>query len=165
MTAIPPRPKHLDSPKLPTIFKYMGKTQVWVYRRTGGRIGAKWRVGAGFRKPVPTLLLDHRGRKSGVEYTTPLLYIVDGADIIVVASQGGLSKHPQWYHNLCATPDTHIQIGRDRRPVRARTADPQERARLWPLLVDAYADFDHYQAWAGREIPVVILRPRPAEGR
>ncbi|WP_316574057.1 nitroreductase family deazaflavin-dependent oxidoreductase [Nocardia canadensis] len=160
MTAVPPRPKHLDSPRLPTIFKIMGKTQVWVYRRTGGRIGGKWRVGAGFRKPVPTLLLDHRGRKSGVEYTTPLLYLLDGADVIVVASQGGLPKHPQWYHNLRATPDTHVQIGRDRRPVRARTADPGERARLWPLLVDAYADFEHYQAWTDREIPVVVLEPR-----
>jgi hypothetical protein len=55
------RPKQLDSPLLPKIFKYAGKAHVWVYRRTGG----KWRIGAGFRKPVPTLLLEHRGRKSG----------------------------------------------------------------------------------------------------
>ncbi|WP_433629156.1 nitroreductase family deazaflavin-dependent oxidoreductase [Nocardia sp. CA-120079] len=158
----PPRPKQLDSPVLPKIFKYTGKIQVWVYKRTGGRIGGKWRIGAGFRKPVPTLLLEHRGRKSGTIHTTPLLFITDGADTVIVASQGGLAKHPQWYHNLRATPDTHIQIGRERRAVHAVTADPQQRARLWPKLVDAYADFDTYQAWTEREIPVVILQPGTA---
>ncbi|MGW5436886.1 nitroreductase family deazaflavin-dependent oxidoreductase [Nocardia asteroides] len=162
MTATPPRPKHLDSPMLPKIFKLMSTVQVWVFRRTGGRIGGKWRVGTGFRKPVPTLLLEHRGRRSGAEYTTPLLFLADGADTVVVASQGGLSTHPQWYRNLCATPDTFVQIGRDRIPVRAVTADPAQRARLWPILVELYADFESYQAWADREIPVVILRPRVA---
>ncbi|MGW2662821.1 nitroreductase family deazaflavin-dependent oxidoreductase [Nocardia tengchongensis] len=159
MTTTPPRPPQLDSPVLPKVFKYTGRAQVWVYRRTGGRIGGKWRIGAGFRKPVPTLLLEHRGRKSGTVYTVPLLYISDGADTIVVASQGGLPKHPQWYRNLCTGPDTHIQIGRDRFPVHAVTADAQQRARLWPRLVEAYADFDTYQAWTEREIPVVILSP------
>ncbi|MFI5500716.1 nitroreductase family deazaflavin-dependent oxidoreductase [Nocardia asteroides] len=162
MTATPPRPKHLDSPMLPKIFKLMSTVQVWVFRRTGGRIGGTWRVGAGFRKPVPTLLLEHRGRRSGAEYTTPLLYLADGADTVVVASQGGLSTHPQWYRNLCAAPDTFVQIGRDRIPVRAVTAAPAQRARLWPILVELYADFESYQAWADREIPVVILHPRAA---
>ncbi|MFD8308564.1 nitroreductase/quinone reductase family protein [Streptomyces sp. NPDC059690] len=84
----------------------------------------------------------------------------DGADIVVVASQGGLPRHPQWYLNLGAHPDTHIQIRADRRPVRARTADPEERGRLWPLLLDVNADFELYQSWTEREIPVVILQPR-----
>ncbi|WP_086007892.1 nitroreductase family deazaflavin-dependent oxidoreductase [Nocardia concava] len=159
MTTIPPRPAQLDSPVLPKIFKHVGKAQVWLYRRTGGRIGGKWRIGAGFRKPVPTLLLEHRGRKTATVYTVPLLYITDGPDIVVVASQGGLPKHPQWYRNLVAHPDTHIQIGPRRFAVHAVTADPAQRARLWPLLVEAYADFETYQAWAEREIPVVILRP------
>ncbi|MFC9894522.1 nitroreductase family deazaflavin-dependent oxidoreductase [Nocardia sp. NPDC127579] len=144
---------------LPTIFKHVGRAQVWIYRRTSGRIGGKWRIGAGFRRPVPTLLLEHRGRKSGTEYTTPLLFIRDGDNTVIVASQGGLPKHPQWYHNLRAAPDAHIQIGRDRFPVHAATADAEQRARLWPLLVAAFADFDTYQAWTDREIPVVILRP------
>jgi F420H(2)-dependent quinone reductase len=64
------RPKQLDSPLLPKIFKHAGKLHVWAYRRTGGRIGGKWRIGAGFRKPVPTLLLEHRGRKSGKVFVT-----------------------------------------------------------------------------------------------
>ncbi len=118
------RPKQLDSPLLPKIFKYAGKAHVWVYRRTGGRIGGKWRIGAGFRKPVPTLLLEHRGRKSGKVFVTPLLYMFDGADVVIVASQGGRPEHPQWYRNLVANPDTFVEIGADRRAVHAVTADP-----------------------------------------
>ncbi|MDT5340290.1 MAG: hypothetical protein QOD90_5795, partial [Mycobacterium sp.] len=93
------RPDQLDSPILPVIFRHVGRAQVWIYRKTGGRIGGKWRVGAGFRKPVPTLLLDHVGRKSGTSFTVPLLYVRDGADVVGVASQGGRPEHPQWYRN------------------------------------------------------------------
>lgn len=160
MTAAPKRPEQLDSPLLPKIFRYMGRAQVWVYRKTNGRIGGKWRIGAGFRKPVPTLLLEHRGRKSGKVFTVPLLYLVDGPDLVVVASQGGLPNNPQWYRNLVVEPNTTAQVGPERRPVEAVTADPQQRSRLWPRLVELYADFDTYQSWTEREIPVVILRPR-----
>jgi F420H(2)-dependent quinone reductase len=59
-----------------------------------------------------------------------------------------------------AIPDCYIEIGRDRRAVRAEVAGPEERARLWPKLVEAYADFDTYQSWADREIPVIVLKPR-----
>ena len=154
------KPKQLYSPIVSTVMKYAGKAHVWVYRRTGGRVGANWRVDAGFKKPVPTLLLEHIGRKSGRRLVSPLVFIRDGDDVIVVASQGGRDTDPQWYRNLVANPDAYIEIGSERRPVRAVTATPEQRARLWPKLVEAYADFDTYQAWADREIPVVILQPR-----
>ncbi len=154
------RPDGLDSPLLPIIFRYVSRVQAWIYRATSGRIGGNWRIGAGFRKPVPTLLLEHRGRKSGKLFTVPLLYLLDGDDAVVVASQGGLPNHPQWYRNLVSSPDTVAQIGQERRPVRAIIADAQERERLWPRLVEMYADFSTYQSWTEREIPVVILRPR-----
>lgn len=154
------RPQQLDSPLLPVIFRYVGRAQVWVYRKTNGRIGGKWRIGAGFRKPVPTLLLEHRGRKSGKLFTVPLLYLVDERDVVVVASQGGLPNDPQWYRNLVACPDAVVQIKGERRPVRAVTADAQQRRRLWPRLVELYADFDTYESWTERDIPVMILRPR-----
>lgn len=154
------RPNQLDSPILPVIFRHVGRAQVFLYRKTGGRIGGKWRVGAGFRKPVPTLLLDHVGRKSGTTFTVPLLYVRDGADVVVVASQGGRPENPQWYRNLVANPDTEVQIGPTRSAVRAVVADPEERKRLWPKLVDVYADFDTYQSWTEREIPVIALQPR-----
>ena len=62
--------------------------------------------------------------------------------------------------NLVAIPDCYIEIGSDRRAVRAEVAGPEERTRLWPKLVEAYADFDTYQSWADREIPVIVLKPR-----
>lgn len=154
------KPKGLDSGFAKAVTKYMAKSQTWVYRRTGGRIGATHRIGAGFKKPVPTLLLDHVGRTSGTAYTTPLLYLVDGADLVVVASSGGMAKNPQWYRNLMAHPDTQVQVKADVRPVHARTASTEERAALWPRLVDLYADYASYQSWTDREIPVVVLEPR-----
>lgn len=154
------RPGGLDSPLVPRIMKHAARAHVWTYRRTGGRIGGTWRIGSALLDPVPTLLLDHVGRTSGRLFTTPLLYLVDGPDVVVVASQGGLPKDPQWYRNLQAHPDTRVQIRSEVRDVRARTATPEERARLWPLLVELYADFANYQRWTEREIPVVVLSPR-----
>ncbi|QDQ98602.1 nitroreductase family deazaflavin-dependent oxidoreductase [Tomitella fengzijianii] len=165
------RPPRLDSPVVPSAIKAMSRAQTWVYKRTGGRVGGKWRVGAGFRKPVPTLLLEHRGRKSGRTYTVPLLYLVVGGgpesggdpltdDLVVVASQGGLPTNPQWYRNLVADPDVAVQIGSTRRAVRAHVAGADERERLWPALVEQYADFAAYQSWTDRTIPVVVLQPR-----
>lgn len=155
------RPAGLDSPMTAKVIKHMARAQVRVFRLTNGRIGSKWRIGAGFRKPVPTLLLDHVGRSSGTAFTTPLLYLEDGPDLVVVASQGGLPKNPQWYPNLVAHPDTTVRLRREGvRPVRARTVEPGERAELWPRLVELYADFAKYATWADREIPIVVLEPR-----
>lgn len=155
------RPDGLDSPVTVTLIKYMSRAQVRLFRLTNGRVGSRWRIGAGFRKPVPTLLLDHVGRKSGRTFTTPLLFLEDGPDLVVVASQGGLPRNPQWYANLVAHPDTTVHVPRQGvRRVRARTAGPDERAELWPRLVELYADFAKYARWTDREIPVVVLEPR-----
>ncbi|NYJ02632.1 deazaflavin-dependent oxidoreductase (nitroreductase family) [Nocardioides thalensis] len=152
------RPSGLDSPVTAKAIKYMAKGQVAVFRATNGRIGSKWRIGAGFRKPVPTLLLNHVGRKSGRPFTTPLLYMEDGPNLVIVGSQGGLPKDPQWLHNLVANPDATVELkGEGVRRVRARVAGPEERAALWPRLVELYADFDKYQSWTEREIKVVVL--------
>jgi len=154
-------PKGLASPSAVRFIKLMARTQVAAFKLTNGRVGNKWRVGAGFRKPVPTLLLEHRGRRSGKLFTTPLLYLRDGDDLVVVASQGGLPKDPQWFHNLVASPDTAVHLrGRRGVPVHARVAGPDERAALWPRLVELYADFAKYARWTEREIPVVVLEPR-----
>ncbi|MEU4413362.1 nitroreductase family deazaflavin-dependent oxidoreductase [Nocardia salmonicida] len=151
------QPKGLNAPMTTRIIRYGSRAQAWVYRRTNGRVGATWRIGAGFRKPVPTLLLEHRGRKSGKIFTAPLLYLVDGQDLVIVGSQGGLAKHPQWYLNLLADPNAHVRIRAEHYPVLARVADAEQRQRLWPRLTELYADFDAYQSWTEREIPVVIL--------
>ena len=152
------RPPGLDSPATVKVIKYMANAQVALFKATNGRVGSTWRVGAGLTRPVPTLLLEHVGRRSGKRFTTPLLYLCDGEDLVVVASQGGLPKDPQWYLNLVAHPSTVVHLrGEGARRVRARTADPLEREQLWPRLVELYADFAKYARWADRVIPVVIL--------
>jgi deazaflavin-dependent oxidoreductase (nitroreductase family) len=128
----------------------------FLYRRTGGRLG---HTIPGV--PGKMLLLDHVGAKSGVERTSPLLYVEDGADLVVVASKGGFPRHPAWYHNLMANPDTTVQVGGETRPVHARVAEPEERDRLWKMAVAAYHGYEDYAARSkGREIPLVVLQPR-----
>lgn len=153
------KPRGLDSPITPRIIKAMSRVNVRAYRLTGGRVGGKWRIGSGFRRPVPVCLLTHRGRKSGRELVAPLLFMPDGDDVVIVASQGGLPKDPQWYLNLKANPECTIQVRRDVHRMRARTATPEERDALWPRLVELYADFARYQSWTDRQIPVVICEP------
>lgn len=154
------RREALGKPVVARVIKYGAKANVWLFRRTNGRIGSTWRIGAGLRKPVPVLLLDHVGRKSGTTFTTPLLYLERGDALVVVGSQGGLPKNPQWVANLEAHPDATVHLRGGRRAVRARVAEPEERERLWPELVELYADFETYQATTDRIIPVVVLEPR-----
>jgi len=158
---VKPRPKQLDSPWVPRVMRVMSRAHVWTYRRTRGRVGGRWRVGSAFPRGVPVCLLTTRGRTTGRSRTTPLLCLADGDTVVVVASQGGLPANPQWYRNIEADPEVLVQVRGDVRRMRARTADAAERARLWPLLVEHYADFDDYQSWTERPIPVVICEPRP----
>jgi len=140
----------------PLLRRAMG-LHTWLYRVSGGRIGHDV---PGVRGKM--LLLDHVGAKSGTKRTSPLLYFADGDDVVVVASKGGYPKHPAWYHNLMANPDTAAQIGTDHRLVHARLATPEERERLWPEAVRMYHGYEGYAARSkGREIPLVVLEPRP----
>ena len=154
------KPPNLDGELTRRIIKVMSSVNVRLYRLTGGRVGGTWRVGAGWHDPVPICLLEHRGRRTGKLRTTPLVYLRDGENVVVVASQAGRPHHPLWFRNLEADPDVTVQVRRERRRMHARTADPAERARLWQRLVELYADYDSYQSWTEREIPVVVLEPR-----
>ncbi|MDQ6834926.1 MAG: nitroreductase family deazaflavin-dependent oxidoreductase [Actinomycetota bacterium] len=137
----------------PVLRRLMG-VHTSVYRLTRGAIGHR------FPGSPSMLLLDHEGAKSGARRTSPLLYVKDGSDVVIVASKGGFDRHPAWYHNLRAHPDTTVQIGSERREVRARVATPAERERLWPKAVDAYGGYEGYQQRTQREIPLVVLEPR-----
>lgn len=157
--AVKAKPKGLDRPSTVRIIKVMSRVHTWVYRASKGRLGRKWHVGSALRKGVPICLLTTTGKLSGQPRTVPLLQLSDGDRVVLVASQGGLPGNPQWYRNLQA--DSAVQVeyrGRARRMV-AHTADAQERAVLWPRLVEMYADFASYQAWTDREIPVVVCEP------
>ena len=106
------------------------------------------------------LLLDHVGARTRRRRTTPLVYLEDGRDLVIVASKGGHPRHPAWLHNLRANPETTVQVGAERRRVRARVATPEERARLWPRVVKVWPGYRTYQERTEREIPLVILEPR-----
>jgi deazaflavin-dependent oxidoreductase (nitroreductase family) len=120
------------------------------YVATGGREGHLWRG-------VPTLLLTTTGRKSGERRRTALIYGRDGEDYVVVASYGGAPNHPAWYLNLEADPVVEVQVGDEVFTAKARTADAQERERVWPRLAAIWPDYDSYQAKTDREIPLVVL--------
>lgn len=124
-----------------------------IYRRSDGRFGR-----TAFGRPA--LLLTTTGRRSGTARTVALAYLERDGELAVVASDGGRDRHPGWYLNLVADPRATVQIGRHRRPVHARVADPAERARLWPALnAMNRGGYDRYQAKTARQIPVVLLRP------
>jgi deazaflavin-dependent oxidoreductase (nitroreductase family) len=124
-----------------------------LYRATGGRLGEL--------PGLPSLLLlDHVGARSDKRRTTPLVYMRDGDDLIVVPSKGGYSRNPGWLHNLRANPETEVQLGSRRIPVRAREATAEERRRLWPKAVDHNPVWGRYQERTERRIPLVILEPR-----
>jgi deazaflavin-dependent oxidoreductase (nitroreductase family) len=154
------KPQGLDGEFARRVIKLMSSVNVRVYKLTRGRIGGTWRVGAGWRNPVPICLLEHRGRRTGKVRTTPLVYLQDEDRVVVVASQAGRPSHPLWFRNIEADPEVIVQIRGERRPMLARTAAAEERAELWPRLVDVYRDYDSYQSWTDREIPVVVLEPR-----
>lgn len=135
------------------VIKWMSRANTVLYRSTGGRVGGRFLRGA------PVCLVTTTGRRSGRPRTVPLLYLRDGDDFVIVASKGGMPEHPLWYRNLLDDPNATIELGRERTDVTCRTAKPEERARLWPTLVDMYRDYDSYQARTDREIPVVICSP------
>ena len=129
-------------------------THAALYRATNGRIGG--------RLPgiPPMLLLDHVGAKSGKRRLTPLVYMPDGDNLLIVASKGGYPRDPAWMHNLRAHPDTEVQIGGRRRRVHAREATAEERDRLWPLAARYNPQWARYRERTTREIPLVLLEPR-----
>jgi deazaflavin-dependent oxidoreductase (nitroreductase family) len=130
-----------------------GQEHVRVYRETGGERGYHWRG-------TTILLLSTEGRASGKERTTPLIHRVDGDRWVVVASKGGAPANPGWYENLRANPDVTIQVRGDEIPVRASTAEGEERSRLWALMTEVWPAYDEYQTRTDREIPVVVFTRR-----
>jgi len=136
------------------LFNTSVKGHTAIFRLTGGRIGG--RVVGG-----PVLLLHHVGARSGKHRISPLLYLPDGERMVIVASKGGYTKHPGWFHNLKANPDTTVEVPREGKvAVRAREASAAEREELWPRVVDLYEGYAAYQRSTSREIPLIVLDRR-----
>lgn len=122
------------------------------YKLSKGKLGGK-AYGA------PVVLVDSVGRKSGKRRTHPLICDEQGENIVIVASKGGVDKHPAWYLNLMANPETEINWRGEQRRVRAREAEGEERRRLWERMVEVYRGYAHYQSRTDRRIPVIVLEP------
>jgi F420H(2)-dependent quinone reductase len=123
-----------------------------LYRLTKGRIGGRY-------QGAPVALVDSVGRKSGKRRTHPLVCTEDGENLVVIASKGGVNRHPAWYHNLMANPETKANWYGDVRQVRAREAEGAERERLWAQMVENYPTYESYQRRTDRRIPVIVLEP------
>jgi len=109
---------------------------------------------------MPVLLLTTTGRRSGKARTTPLTFFRDGPDLVVIASNGGADRAPDWSVNLQQDPSAVVQIGADKLSVEARTATPEERERLWVGITATYPGYAAYQRKTTRRIPVLILTPK-----
>ena len=124
-----------------------------LYKLSGGRIGGSY-------QGAPIALVDSVGRKSGKRRTHPLICTEDGDNLVIVASKGGIEKHPAWYLNLMARPETTANWKGETRRVVAREAEGKERERLWALMAGIYPTYESYQRRTERRIPVVVLEPR-----
>jgi len=125
----------------------------WLYPRFHGRL-----VSAG--PPIlPLLLLTTTGRRSGRPHATPLLYLPDGDDVVVVGSNWGRAQHPAWSSNLLAQPRATVEINGRQRTVLATLATDAECRRLWPRLLALYPPYQTYADRSGRSERVFVLRP------
>ncbi|HEX3509679.1 MAG TPA: nitroreductase family deazaflavin-dependent oxidoreductase [Solirubrobacteraceae bacterium] len=133
--------------------RLMGRMNVPVYRLTRGRLMNS--VG-----DAPVLLLTTTGRRSGQQRTAPVCYLRDGERFVVIGSNAGYQNEPAWSLNLKSNPDAAVEIGADRKAVRARVTAGDERADLWRRMNEQYAGFDDYEARTSRDIAVFALEPR-----
>ena len=127
-----------------------GQEHVQKYRETDGEVGHDW-------QGTTVLILTTKGRRSGEQRPTPLIYQPFGDAYLVVASKGGADEPPAWFLNLEAEPEVDVQVQGDRFRARARTATPQEKPDMWRAMTAAWPAYDEYQAKTDREIPVVVL--------
>jgi len=134
------------------------REQVELYERSGGTEGTTLRDTG-----LPVIIVTHIGNKTGAVRKTPLMRVKDGANYVLVGSQGGAPKHPAWVFNLRTNPMAEI---RDRTVVQAmqtrEVTDAAERARLWNVAVAAYPPYEEYQTRTARQIPIFLAEPVPA---
>ena len=126
---------------------------------TNRRVIEQFRAGGeidGMRREL-LLLLTTTGARSGRPYTTPMMFHRSGDRIVVMASNAGARRAPDWYANLLADPSVRVEIGEESYSAMARVLRSDERARLWAEITAAHPFFVDHQAKAGRQIPVVAL--------
>ena len=133
-----------------TDFNEFNKKVIDEFRANGGKVGKPF-------EGSPMILVTHKGAKSGVERTTPLVYTTDGDRLVIIASKAGSPNNPAWFHNLVANPDVTIEVGTEKFAARASVVSGEERRRLYDAQATKMPNFKEYQEKTTREIPVVVL--------
>jgi deazaflavin-dependent oxidoreductase (nitroreductase family) len=137
-------------------FRGLNRLHQLVLKVTGGRVG--WKA-AGMQVIELTTTGAKTGERRTVILTSPRQ---EGDTIVVVASRGGTDRNPAWVHNIAKDASVTVSMkGRRNVPMLGRVADARERSRLWPLITADHGNYADYQAKTTREIPVVLLSPRP----
>lgn len=108
------------------------------------------------------LVLETVGRRSGAVRQLPLLYLPQGDDFVILASNYGQERPPAWWFNLQDRPDAHVLVSGRRIPVRARVLEGAEREAIVPTARDYNVQWREYFASVEREIPIVRLERAPA---
>jgi F420H(2)-dependent quinone reductase len=133
-----------------TVGRFVYQFHRALYRLTDGRLGARL-------EHYTFLLVTTTGRRSGLLRTTPLMTFPDGDRYVVVASNGGRDRAPDWFLNLSADPRVVVQVGNREFTALAQVLSEDERAEVWPRLVEYYRGWSHYETLTARRIPVVAL--------
>ncbi len=131
-------------------------------RETNRRVIAQFRAGGeidGMHRDR-LLLLTTKGRRSGRAVTTPMMFHRDGDRLLVMASNIGAPRHPDWFLNLAADPDVHVEVGGEAYDAVATPLVGEDRERTWSTIKQAYPFFADHERATSREIPVVDLSRR-----
>jgi deazaflavin-dependent oxidoreductase (nitroreductase family) len=136
------------------LLKFMNRTHRILIAASGGRAGRSF-------SGMPVLELTTTGRKSGQPRSTMLTSpYQEGDRTYIVASRGGDDHNPAWFLNPRDNPEVTVSIqGKPAQKMHAEMADPDERARVWPLITSKHRNYAAYQRKTQREIPLVILTP------
>ena len=136
------------------LWKASNAAAVWVYRRTGGKVGGRARGGS------PVLLLTVAGRRSGLPHTVPVAYVEREGGYYLAATAGGQPKEPQWIRNLRAASTATIELGREKRVMSVEVLRGAESDAAWKdVIVASYPSFAPYETKSGRRIAVARLTP------
>ncbi len=162
MTETSKAPRPISERQMRIMKAVMGPFSRWQarrYLRSGGR-----KMGAFLGRDICVVTM--KGARSGKTRHVPLMYVPyqgpAGEGVILVASLGGAPRHPTWYYNVVAHPDIEVQVKGRSLSLHARRASPEEKARVWPLCIEHYPDYQTYQDRTSRDIPVFICEPRGA---
>jgi deazaflavin-dependent oxidoreductase (nitroreductase family) len=126
------------------------------FRANEGRVGGQF-------EGAPIALVHHRGRSSGREYVSPMMYMAadgDPATSYVFASKAGAPTHPDWYHNLTSAGRAQVEVGTETYDVTVSELVGEERDRVFEEQARRYPGFAEYAKKAAgiRTIPVLALR-------